>query len=119
MENFEKNPEKVFSPERKEQKESNFEIKSNRELTSKSEKQEQPAFSALTNTKESKSTGSVKISPIISKKMQCFLDLAEEKGLSAAIKAVEKENDPLLLDSFHDALAKEKLFEDFLKKKKK
>lgn len=59
-----------------------------------------------------------KISPILSKKMQYFLDIAEEKGLSFAIEEIEKENDALLLDSFHDALAKEKLFEQILKKKK-
>jgi len=34
-----------------------------------------------------------------------------------AIEEIEKENDALLLDSFHDALVKEKLFEQILKKK--
>ena len=59
------------------------------------------------------------ISPIISKKMEYFLNIAEEQGLAAAIKAVEKENDPLLLDALHDALAKEKLFLQYLDKNKK
>lgn len=61
----------------------------------------------------------IRLNPIISKKMKYFLDLAEEKGLPEAIKAIKKEEDSLLLDSFHDALAKESFFKEFLTKKKK
>ena len=60
-----------------------------------------------------------RLNPIISKKMKYFLDLAEEKGLPEAIKAIKKEEDSLLLDSFHDALAKESFFKELLTKKKK
>ncbi|MFA5086755.1 MAG: hypothetical protein WC470_00435 [Candidatus Paceibacterota bacterium] len=121
MENFEKNREKSISPEGFEKNIELKEILSNPEEEveiNSLEKGERTTGSGASNSKENKPSKSNKVSPIINKKMQYFLDIAEEKGLAAAIKAVEKENDPLLLDSFHDALAKEKLFEEILKKKK-
>jgi hypothetical protein len=118
MENFEKNIERGINPEAKEIQEVDFELEE-KKTVSKNERQQQLTPSGSIKTKEEKSGKESKISPILSKKMQYFLDIAEEKGLAAAIKAVENENDPLLLDSFHDALAKEKLFENLLKKRNK
>lgn len=121
MENFEKNREKNISPEGFEK---NIELKRETLLdpeeleANSSEKGKNMIGGGASKAKKDELVKTNKISPILSKKMQYFLDIAEEKGLAAAVKAVEKENDPLLLDSFHDALAKEKLFEEILKKKK-
>ncbi len=51
-------------------------------------------------------------------KIQRFLDLARTQGVVEAIQAVRKMNDPYLLDLFHDALAKQGLYKEFLKDKK-
>lgn len=118
MENLERNIEKNNS---KEIKEFAFELETKieqgqEEIVNGAEKKKQNLSGIVPKKDKISKTGT--ISPVLSKKMQYFLEVAEEKGLSAAIKEVEKEKDPLLLDSFHDALAKEKLFEELLNKKK-
>ncbi len=122
MESKDKNNiEKGFSPEKIEKsfetrKESIKEYKDiEARVAEKEKKIPNPVLTKKNNAKELEQND--KISPILSKKMQYFLDIAEEKGLSFAIEEIEKENDALLLDSFHDALVKEKLFEQILKKK--
>jgi glucan-binding YG repeat protein len=50
-------------------------------------------------------------------KIKNLLNLAEEKGVEEAIKRAEKENDPFLLDLFHDTLAKEATYKKYLDKK--
>jgi hypothetical protein len=59
------------------------------------------------------------IDPVLQNKLKYYLDLCEEKGISEVVKMIEDMKDPFLLDSFHDAVARENLFEKLLNKKKK
>ena len=45
-----------------------------------------------------------------------LLEIAREKGVVFAIKVAKSMNDPFLLDTLHDALAKEGYYKDFVKK---
>ncbi len=53
---------------------------------------------------------------IVKNKIKLLLAIGEVKGLEYAIKEARKENDPFLLDVFHDVLAKDSAFKKFLKK---
>lgn len=59
------------------------------------------------------------IDPVLQNKLKYYLDLCEEKGISEVVKMIEELKDPFLLDSFHDTVARENLFEKLLNKKKK
>ena len=48
-------------------------------------------------------------------KMEKLLHLAKTKGVVFAVAVVKKMNDPYLLDMFHDALAKEGHYKEFIK----
>ncbi len=49
-------------------------------------------------------------------KIKELLDIAAEKGLEHAIKQAQQMNDPFLLDLFHDVLAKEAMYKNYLRK---
>ncbi len=53
---------------------------------------------------------------IVKSKIKLFLALGEKKGLEYSINEVKKENDPFLLDLYHDVLAKDGSFKKFLEK---
>ncbi len=53
---------------------------------------------------------------VVKEKVKELLKVAEEKGLECSIKEAQKENDPFLLDVYHDVLAKDATFRKFLKK---
>ncbi len=46
-------------------------------------------------------------------KLQNLLDMAKQKGVVFAIKVAQSMNDPYILDTFHDLLAREGLYKDF------
>jgi len=48
-------------------------------------------------------------------KLQRLLNLAEEKGIAFAVTVAKNMNDPYILDTFHDVLAKEGLYKKFKK----
>ncbi|MFA5013132.1 MAG: hypothetical protein WC520_01050 [Candidatus Paceibacterota bacterium] len=56
-----------------------------------------------------------KIDSDISKQVQYYLTLAEEKGLKHSIAEAEKTKDPRFLDALHDAFAKNEKFKFFKK----
>jgi len=47
-------------------------------------------------------------------KLKKLLVIAKEKGLVFAIKVAKSMNDPFILDTLHDALAKEGFYKDFV-----
>jgi len=49
-------------------------------------------------------------------KLKHLLETAREKGVVFAIKVAKSMNEPYLLDTFHDLLAKEGLYQQFVKK---
>lgn len=49
----------------------------------------------------------------LQEKLQHLVDLAFEQGLLTAIDQARKENDPYLLDAFHDVLA-DKLYQELI-----
>lgn len=49
-------------------------------------------------------------------KIQHLMDLAKAQGLAYAVEVAKKMNDPYFLDLFHDNLAKDGLFKEFLEK---
>ncbi len=53
---------------------------------------------------------------LIKKEIKFLLAIAEEKGLESSIKEAEKKNNPFLLDVYHDVLAKEASYKNYLKK---
>jgi hypothetical protein len=54
---------------------------------------------------------------VVKEKIKNFLRVAEEKGLQHSIRQAEKENDPFLLDLYHDVLAKNADYKKYLDKK--
>lgn len=52
----------------------------------------------------------------VKNKVRELLSIAEEKGLERSIKEAQKENDPFLLDVYHDVLAKDAAYKNFLNK---
>ena len=46
-------------------------------------------------------------------KLEKLLAIAEEKGISFAVKVVKSMNDPYMLDVFHDTLARDELHKKF------
>ncbi len=51
---------------------------------------------------------------LVKSKVKELLKLAEEKGLEKSIREAEKENNPFLLDIYHDVLAKDGAYKKFL-----
>jgi len=49
-------------------------------------------------------------------KLKKLLEIAREKGVVFAVKVAKSMNDPFILDTLHDALAREGLYKDFIKK---
>ncbi len=49
------------------------------------------------------------------KKIAHLLEIAKSKGVIFAVAVAKKMNDPYILDSFHDLLAKEGYYKEFLK----
>jgi len=49
-------------------------------------------------------------------KLKKLLEIAREKGIIFAVKVAKSMNDPYLLDTLHDILAKEGYYQNFLKK---
>ncbi len=52
----------------------------------------------------------------VKNKIKLLLALGEKKGLQHSIKEAKKENDPFLLDLYHDVLAKDGAYKKFFKK---
>lgn len=50
-------------------------------------------------------------------KLENLLKFAREHGVVGAVKIAKSMNDPFLLDTFHDLLAKEGLYKSFIKEK--
>jgi hypothetical protein len=48
-------------------------------------------------------------------KIKTLLQIAQKKGVIFAVKVAKNMNDPYILDTFHDALAKEGYYKKFLK----
>lgn len=48
-------------------------------------------------------------------KLENLLQMAREKGVAFAIQVAKKMNDPYLLDTLHDILAKEGYYQKFIK----
>lgn len=48
-------------------------------------------------------------------KLKALLQIAANKGVVYAVRVAQKMNDPYVLDAFHDLLAKEGYYKDFLK----
>jgi hypothetical protein len=48
-------------------------------------------------------------------KLKNLLQIAREKGIVYAIKVAKSMNDPFILDTLHDALAREGCYKDFIK----
>jgi len=48
-------------------------------------------------------------------KLKKLLEVAREKGVVFAIKVAKSMNDPFILDTLHDALAREGFYKDFTK----
>ena len=58
----------------------------------------------------------IQIKPLGKKgKLQRLLEIAEENGIAFAVTVAKKINDPYVLDTFHDILAKESLYKKFKK----
>jgi len=53
----------------------------------------------------------------VQKKLQHLVELAFSSGLLEAIQAARKENDPYLLDAFHDAVV-DTLYKELVKRHK-
>ncbi|OGZ84697.1 MAG: hypothetical protein A2599_03580 [Candidatus Staskawiczbacteria bacterium RIFOXYD1_FULL_39_28] len=49
-------------------------------------------------------------------KLKKLLDIAKEKGVVFAVKVAKSMNDPFLLDTLHDILAKEGYYKNFIRK---
>ena len=48
-------------------------------------------------------------------KVKSLLKIAKEKGVIFSVNVAKKMNDPYILDTFHDVLAKEGYYKEFLK----
>jgi len=48
-------------------------------------------------------------------KLENLMKIAREKGIVFAVKVAKSMNDPFLLDTLHDAMAKEGYYKDFIK----
>ncbi len=103
------------------------EMEGEKEKEKKEEKEEQerlssfdpppPKFTPLTEKEQEEVEMREKEKELLVKdKIKNLLNLAEEKGLERSIKEAEKENDPFLLDVYHDVLAKEAAYKRFLEK---
>ncbi len=53
---------------------------------------------------------------VVKNKIKYLLRLGEERGLQYSVKEAERENNPFLLDIYHDVLAKDGAYKKFLKK---
>jgi len=53
----------------------------------------------------------------LEQKVKQLLDFAQTKGLEYSVDIAKKTNDPLLIDLYHDILAKDGYFQKFLDKK--
>ncbi len=69
----------------------------------------QKSFDKLKEDEEAKKS-------LIKGKIRRLLAVAEKKGLETSIKEARKENDPFLLDVYHDILAKDGAYKNLLKK---
>lgn len=49
------------------------------------------------------------------KKLEKLLEIAKEKGVLAAVQTAKRMNDPFLLDTLHDILAREGYYQQFIK----
>jgi len=48
-------------------------------------------------------------------KINILIKIAKEKGIDAAVKAAKEMNDPYILDTLHDILAKDEYYKNFIK----
>jgi hypothetical protein len=48
-------------------------------------------------------------------KLKNLMQIAREKGIVFAVKVAKSMNDPFILDTLHDAMAKEGYYKDFIK----
>ncbi len=53
---------------------------------------------------------------VVKNKVKYLLRLGEERGLQYSVREAEKENNPFLLDIYHDVLDKDGAYKKFLKK---
>jgi hypothetical protein len=93
--------EKGVSPEEREQEETTGSLDQPPSFTYQGQKN-------LKKKEEDKKT-------VVKEKIKELLRVAEEKGLQQSIKQAEKENDPFLLDLYHDVLAKNTAYKKYLK----
>ncbi len=100
--------EKGFSPE------------GNENLVEKKEKEDAPTPSfvpsATQKTEEEKKHEEEK-KLTVKREIKILLALAETKGLGKSINEAKKKNNPFLLDIYHDVIARDQAFKNFLKKK--
>ncbi len=54
----------------------------------------------------------------VKKEIKILLALAETKGLEKSINEARKKNNPFLLDIYHDVIARDQAFRNFLKKRR-
>jgi hypothetical protein len=73
-----------------------------------------PSYATKTTADLKKEEEEKKI--IVKNRIKLLLALGEKKGLEYSINEVKKENDPFLLDLYHDVLAKDGAFKKFLSK---
>ncbi len=53
---------------------------------------------------------------LVKREIRQLLAIAENKGLQESIKEARKKNDPFLLDIYHDVLAKDAAYKNFLRR---
>ncbi len=100
--------------EKREEKEKGWIEKKKEEIRSSAP---DPGYTPLTKDDEEELKEREKEKELLVKnKVKDLLRVAEEKGLERSIKEAEKENDPFLLDVYHDVLAKDAAYKKFLKK---
>ncbi len=103
--------EKGISPEEVEKK----------EVESSEGQEKEPVFSAPSSHMDEEEEEEIKKREeekklLVKKKIHYLIKLGEEKGLEYSIKEARKENDPFLLDVYHDVLAKDGAYKKLLKK---
>jgi len=76
----------------------------------------QPPVSQKNSDSEDKKKREEEKKVVVKNKIKLLLAIGEMKGLEHAIKEAKKENDPFLLDIFHDVLAKDAAYKKFLKR---
>ncbi len=75
-----------------------------------------PSFSSSEKTLEQKKDKEEEKKLLVKRDVKQLLAIAEKKGLEESIKEARKKNNPFLLDVYHDVLAKDAAYKNFLRK---